>query len=216
MDVFLTDTEVRVLGCLLEKEMATPEYYPLSLNGLMNGCNQKSNRNPVVGYDESTVEEAVAGLKEKGLVRQSNVSRVPKFEQNFTVPNKLVNREAAVLSVLLLRGPQTVGEIRARTERLYKFAGLEEAEETVGSLADLGYVVRLPRQPGRKESRYMHLLAGEPQEEQEGAAPSATAILVRSRGVDERIVALTEEMAELRRELQEFKEAFVEFKSQFD
>jgi uncharacterized protein YceH (UPF0502 family) len=216
MDILLADTEVRVLGCLLEKEMATPEYYPLSLNGLMNACNQKSNRNPVAGYDEYTVEEAVAGLKEKGLVRQSNVSRVPKYEQNFTIPRKLVNREAAVLCVLLLRGPQTVGEIRGRTERLYKFAGLEETEETVGSLADLGYVVQLPRQPGRKESRYMHLLAGEPMVEQEGDTRPGPVTIVRSRGVDERIAALAEEVDELGRELQVLKQAFAEFKGQFD
>jgi uncharacterized protein YceH (UPF0502 family) len=216
MDIFLTDKEVRVLGCLLEKEMATPEYYPLSLNGLINACNQKSNRNPVVGYDESTVTEAVAGLKEKTLVRQSNVSRVPKFEQSFTVPRNLVNREAAALCVLLLRGPQTIGEIRGRTERLYKFAGLEEVEETVASLADLGYVVQLPRQPGRKESRYMHLLAGEPRKEREEDFPSGTETLVRSRGVDERAVALAAEIEELRRELQELKQAFIEFKDQFD
>ncbi len=216
MDIFLTDIEVRVLGCLLEKEMATPEYYPLSFNGLTNACNQKSNRKPVVAYDENTVEEALAGLKEKGLVRQSNVSRVPKYEQNFTIPRKLVNREAAVLCVLLLRGPQTVGEIRGRTERLYKFAGLEETEETMGSLADLGYVVQLPRQPGRKESRYMHLLAGEPMVEQESDTRPGPAIVVRSRVGDERITALAEEVDELRRELQELKQAFAEFKRQFE
>jgi uncharacterized protein YceH (UPF0502 family) len=144
------------------------------------------------------------------------VSRVPKYEQNFTIPRKLVNREAAVLGVLLLRGPQTVGEIRGRTERLYKFAGLEETEETVGSLVDLGYVVQLPRQPGRKESRYMHLLAGEPLVEQEDAARPGPATFVRSRGVDERIAALTKEVDELRRELQELKQTFAEFKGQFD
>jgi uncharacterized protein YceH (UPF0502 family) len=216
MDILISDTEVRVLGSLMEKEMATPDYYPLSLNGLMNACNQKSNRNPVVEYTEKTVEEALAGLKEKGLVRQSNVSRVPKFEQNFTIPHKLVNREAAVLGVLLLRGPQTVGEIRGRTERLYKFAGLEETEETMGSLADLGYVVQLPRQPGCKESRYMHLLAGEPMVEQEVDTPPGPVTVVRSRGGDERIAALAEEMDELRRELQELKQAFIEFKGQFD
>jgi len=216
MDILLTDTEVRVLGCLLEKEMATPEYYPLSLNGLINACNQKSNRNPVVEYDEQTVEEALSGLKEKGLVRQSNVSRVPKYEQNFTIPHKLVNREAAVLCVLLLRGPQTIGEIRGRTERLYKFAGLEETEETVGSLADLGYLVQLPRQPGRKESRHMHLLAGETMVEQVDDIPPGPATVVRSRGVDERIAALTEEVDELRRELQELKQVFAEFKGQFE
>lgn len=216
MDILIIDTEVRVLGCLMEKEITTPDYYPLSLNALTNACNQKSNRDPIVDYDEETVVRALEGLKEQQLTRQSNVSRVPKFEQNFTVSHKLVKREAAVLCVLLLRGPQTVGEIRGRTERLYRFAGLEEVEETLGSLADLGYVVRLPRQPGRKESRFMHLLSGEPEVEQEGAVPAGPAILVRSRGADERIVALTEEVSELRRELQELKQAFSDFKDQFD
>ena len=109
MDILIIDTEVRVLGCLMEKEIATPDYYPLSLNALTNACNQKSNRDPIVDYDEETVVRALEGLKEQQLTRQSNVSRVPKFEQSFTVSHKLVKREAAVLCVLLLRGPQTVG-----------------------------------------------------------------------------------------------------------
>jgi uncharacterized protein YceH (UPF0502 family) len=216
MDIILDATEVRVLGSLLEKEMATPDYYPLSLNSLTNACNQKSNRDPVVDYDETTVVRALDGLKEKGLARQSNVSRVPKYEQNFTGPNKLVTREAAILCVLLLRGPQTIGEIRGRTERLYKFAGLDEAEDAVDALVDLGYVVRLPRQPGRKEFRFAHLLAGEPALPDSDTLSRPEAATLEVRAVDDRIAALAEEMQELRGEVRELRQAFTDFKGQFD
>ena len=215
MDIQLDDIEVRVLGSLLEKEMATPDYYPLSLNGLTNACNQKSNRDPVVSYDESTVVRALDGLKEKQLALQSDASRVPKYEHNFTMARNLVNREAAVLAVLFLRGPQTVGEIRGRTDRLYKFTGLTEVEETLLSLADLGYVKKLPRQPGRKEHRYAHLLAGEPeQEESTVTRPEKATVLVRAE--NERIAALEDEVNVLRRDLEELQQVFAEFKQQFE
>ncbi|MCF6188412.1 MAG: YceH family protein, partial [Desulfobulbaceae bacterium] len=126
MNILLTDNEVRVLGCLMEKEMATPAYYPLSLNALTNACNQKSNRNPVVSYDEETVVEALNGLREQELARQSNVSRVPKYEQIFSQKFNLITREEAVICILLVRGPQTIGEIRNRSERLYAFQNLDE------------------------------------------------------------------------------------------
>jgi uncharacterized protein YceH (UPF0502 family) len=216
MDIHLDATEVRVLGSLLEKEMATPDYYPLSLNSLVSACNQKSNRDPVVDYDELTVVRALDSLREKGLVRQSNVSRVPKYEQNFTGPNKLVTREAAILCILLLRGPQTIGEIRGRTERLYKFAGLDETEDTLSSVVDLGYAIKLPRQPGRKEFRFAHLLAGEPVLPASETVPRQEAATLEVRAVDERIAALAEELQELRREVQELRQAFADFKGQFD
>jgi len=216
MDMDLNTTEVRVLGSLLEKEMATPDYYPLSLNSLVNACNQKSNREPVVDYDETTVVRALDSLKEKGLVRQSNVSRVPKYEQNFTGPNKLINREAAILCILLLRGPQTIGEIRGRTERLYKFSGLDEAEEAVNTLIDLGYVIKLSRQPGRKEFRFAHLLAGEPVPPASAHVPRPEAATIEVRAVDERIATLAEELQGLRREVQELRQAFADFKNQFE
>ena len=216
MDIRLNATEVRVLGSLLEKEMATPDYYPLSLNSLTSACNQKSNRDPVVDFDETTVVRALDSLKEKGLVRQSNISRVPKYEQNFTGPNKLVNREAAVLCILLLRGPQTIGEIRGRTERLYKFTGLNETEETVNALIDLGYAVKLPRQPGRKEFRFAHLLAGEPVMPESDTAPAPEPATLEVRAVDERITALADELQELRGEVRKLQQAFADFKGQFD
>ena len=216
MDILLDAVEVRVLGSLLEKEMATPDYYPLSLNSLVAACNQKSNRDPVVDYDETTVVRALDGLREKGLVRQSNISRVPKYEQNFTGPNKLVGREAAILCVMLLRGPQTIGEIRGRTERLYRFAGLDEVEDTLNALVDLGYVVKLPRQPGRKEFRFAHLLAGEPVVPASETHPRPEAATLEVRAVDERIAALAAELQELRQEVEELRQAFTDFKVQFD
>ena len=215
MDILISDTEVRVLGSLMEKEITTPDYYPLSLNALTNACNQKSNRDPVVVYDEKTVVRALNGLKEQQLARQSNVSRVPKYEQNFTRPRNLVDREAAILCVLLLRGPQTVGEIRGRTERLYKFAGLEEVEETLGSLEELGYIRKLPRQPGRKESRYAHLLAGEPETATIGLArPEPAALEVQAE--NDTKARLEEELAALRKDFEELKADFLDLKRQLE
>jgi len=150
----------RVLGALIEKEMTTPDYYPLSLNSLASACNQKSNRNPVVQYDEKTIVRALDELKSQQMVWQSDASRVPKYGENFVKLRKLLNREAAIISLLLVRGPQTVGELRGRSERLCPFTDLEQVQETLNGLLDLDFVIKLPRQAGRKESRYSHLLAG--------------------------------------------------------
>jgi len=217
MDIVLTDNEVRVLGCLMEKEMATPAYYPLSLNALTNACNQKSNRNPVVSYDEETVVEALNGLRERKLARQSNVSRVPKYEQIFSKKFNLITREEAFICILLVRGPQTIGEIRSRTERMYPFQDLDEIQETIHSLENMGELIsKLPRQPGRKESRYAHLLSGEPQETMTEAAPNPEAATVIVRKKNERIEELQEQVDNLRHELQALQLEFVAFKSQFD
>lgn len=215
--ILLTDSEVRVLGCLMEKEMATPDYYPLSLNSLSNACNQKSNRNPVVSYDEETVIHALNGLREQNLVRQSNVSRVAKYEQIFSQELNLLAREKATICILLLRGPQTIGEIRSRTERMYAFRGLDEVQETISSLEDMEELIkRLPRQPGRKESRYMHLLSGEPEETitENTSRPESKNVLIRKKteGMEE----LLEQIDELRQELQTLRLEFKNFKSQFD
>lgn len=211
MDILLTDDEVRVLGCLLEKEMATPDYYPLTLNALLNACNQKSNRDPVVSFDEETVVYALNGLRERNLIRQSNVSRVAKYEQIFAQNLKLVTREQAIICVLLLRGPQTVGEIRTRTERLYAFSSLDEVQISITNLEDMQLVSRLPRQPGRKESRYAHLLSGEPEEK------DATTIL-RTKAASEvdRTDELQQQIDELRREMQSLREELAIFRSQFE
>ena len=175
MDWQLDAAELRVLGALMEKEKTTPEYYPMSLNALVNACNQKSNRDPVVTYDEETVETALDGLRNKGLSsRISGGSRVPKHEHRFTERCNLGRREEAVLCVLMLRGPQTVGELRGRTERLYTFDDLESVENTLSRLAEIGFVKQLPRQAGYKEQRWAQLLAGDVEVAEEASAPEAS------------------------------------------
>src|SRR5947209_20061670 len=162
MDWQLDAAQVRVLGTLIEKEVTTPDYYPLSLNALVNACNQKSNREPVVAYDDDTVEVALEGLRNKGLSLRvtGRDSRVPKHEQRFTERFNLGRREAAIMCVLMLRGPQTPGELRGRTDRLYAFDDLEAVESTLTRLAEMEFVTRLPRQTGFKEPRSAHLLSG--------------------------------------------------------
>ncbi len=203
----LDAAEVRVLGSLLEKEIATPDYYPLSLNALVNACNQKSNRDPVVAYDEETVERALESLRAKGMAVRitGGDSRVPKHGQRFTEKWNLGRREAALLCVLMLRGPQTAGELRGRSERLYSFEDLEGVETTLNHLAELGLVTKLARQAGSRESRYAHLLAGEPEaaEEPQPAPPSP-----RAAASDDRIATLERELAELRREFEDFRRRF--------
>jgi hypothetical protein len=205
MDWQLDAAEARVLGSLLEKEIATPDYYPLSLNALVNACNQKSNREPVVSYDEGTVETALEGLRGKGLALRSigGDSRVPKHSQRFTEKFNLGRREAAVLCVLMLRGPQTVGELRGRTDRLYQFDDLEAVESTLNRLAEMEFVKKLPRQTGYKEQRWAQLLAGDV-EALEETAPTAE----RAPSDRERIAALEREVAELKRAFEEFRRSF--------
>src|SRR4051812_7096821 len=166
MDFELDAAEARVLGSLLEKEIATPEYYPLSLNALVNACNQKSNREPVVNFDEDTVEQALERLRDKGLTSRitGRDVRVPKYAHRLSETFNFGRREAAVMCVLMLRGPQTTGELRGRSERLYTFDDLEAVEATLNRLAEWQpepLVKKLPRQPGFKEGRYAHLLSGD-------------------------------------------------------
>lgn len=215
MEMILDEAEVRILGCLIEKEITTPEYYPLSLNALTNACSQKSNRNPVVSYGEAAVERGLEGLLEKGLVRRTHIagSRVPKYVH--TLPDRfdLSGQEIAVLCELLLRGPQTAGEIRARAERMCAFKNLEQVEETLEGLMehDPSLVTRPPREAGRKESRYMHLLSGGVERTHDLAVePEAPHAPVQGR-----IDIMEEEIAKLRSELEELKRAFAEFKAQF-
>jgi uncharacterized protein YceH (UPF0502 family) len=216
MDILLTDHEVRLLGCLIEKEMATPDYYPLTLNALVNACNQKSNRHPVVSFDEETVLYALNGLKESKMVRQSNISRVPKFEQIFSNELNLLPREKAIICILMLRGPQTPGEIRNRTERLYSFSSLDEVQETLSTLEDTGLVSKLPRQPGRKESRYSHLLSGKPEASFVDLPSHRETETVIVRKENDRSVELQEQIDSLRQELHDLKREFEKFKSQFE
>ena len=206
MDWQLDATEARVLGCLLEKEIATPEYYPLSLNALVNACNQKSNRDPVVSYDDDTVEAALESLRAKGLALRSTGrdSRVPKHGQRFTEKFNLGRREAAIICVLLLRGPQTPGELRGRTERLYTFDDLESVESTLNRLAEMGFVKQLPRQPGFKEQRWAHLLSGEVDVAEAPAPPAPE----RGPSDRDRIARLESELADLRRDFDNFRRRF--------
>src|ERR1035441_2380493 len=205
MGIQLDDAEARVLGALLEKEIATPDYYPLSLNALVSAFDKKPNREPVVSYDEDTVETALEGLRAKGLaVRMiGGDSRVPKHGQRFTEKFNLGRREAAVLCVLMLRGPQTVGELRGRSERLYQFEDLEGVESTLNRLVEMEYVKRLPRQTGYKEQRWAQLPAGDVEVAEE-AAPAAE----RGPSDRERITALEREVAELKRAFEEFRRSF--------
>jgi uncharacterized protein YceH (UPF0502 family) len=204
----LDAAQVRVLGALMEKEMATPEYYPLSLNALVNACNQKSNREPVVSYDEATVEDALAELRAKGMaLRISGESRVVKYGQRFTETFNLGRREAALMCVLLLRGAQTTGELRGRTQRLYDFEDLEGVETTLGKLAEMGFAKRLPRTAGSRESRWAHLMAGDvesyedPIEAIHEAHPSDPRL-------SDRVAALEDQLASLRRKLDDFLSRF--------
>ena len=206
MDVLLDAAEVRVLGALLEKEIATPEYYPLSLNALVNACNQKSNREPVVSYDEETVETALDSLRNKGLSMRitGRDSRVPKHEQRFTERFNLGRREVAIICILMLRGPQTPGELRGRTDRLYQFDDLESVESTLHKLVEIGFVKQLPRQLGYKEQRWAHLFSGDVDVE---AAP-ATAAIDRGPSDRDRIAALEHDLADLRAAFEDFRRRF--------
>jgi uncharacterized protein len=202
----LDASEVRVLGSLLEKEITTPDYYPLSLNALVNACNQKSNREPVVSYDEETVARALEELRAKGLAVRvtGGDNRVPKHGQRFTEKLNLGRREAAVLCVLMLRGPQTVGELRGHTDRLYTFDDLEGVESTLNHLSEQEMVMKLARQAGSREPRFAHLLAGEV----ETSEPLPPPPIPRGPAPEDRIAALEAELAALRREFDEFRKRF--------
>src|ERR1051325_2706137 len=171
MSTTLTENEVRVLGALIEKQITTPEYYPLTLNSLTAACNQKNNRNPVMSLSESEVERALDSLRDKNLayVFHGSTSRVPKYKHVAPEVLQLNPTELAVMCVLMLSGPQTVGEIRTRGSRLYDFKGMEEVDEALHGLSTREsdtLVVKLPRQAGQKDARFAHLLAGQPDVEE--------------------------------------------------
>jgi uncharacterized protein YceH (UPF0502 family) len=219
VDQILTQVEVRVLGSLIEKEITTPEYYPLTLNALTNACNQLSNRDPVVSFDDRTVARALESLREKKLAWMvTGVGRVPKYEHRLTEALQLAEQEIAVLCVLMLRGPQTIGEIRGRTGRLYEFKELEEVELTLQALmaSQPPLVFRLPRQPGTKESRYAHLLAGDVQVEEREVTHRLEPATIEVRQENEKLARLEEELAQVRGELEELKNQFLDFKKQFE
>lgn len=203
MALLLDASEVRVLGSLMEKEATTPEYYPLSLNALVNACNQKSNRDPVVSYDEDTVMDALDRLREKRLsLTITGNGRVHKYAQRISETWNLGRRESAVLCVLFLRGPQTLGEIKDRGERMHTFADLAETEAVLEKLAawpDGALVRKLPRQPGQKEQRYVHLLSGEPDVESYAEGSAAAPAPTRVEKLENDLTALRSEFDELKR-----------------
>lgn len=209
MDIILNEIEVRVLGSLMEKALSTPDYYPLSLNALTNACNQKSSRDPVSSYDESTVKAAADSLDQKGLLNQSNVGRVQKYEERFSQKFNFVPREAATMCVLLLRGPQTTGEIRSRTSRMCNFENLEAVLKTLQNLEDWGLVRRLARLPGRKEPRIAHLLGGDTNI---GESEDASTLSVAAQLSAERLEKLELAVESLQHEIEDLKKSFRAFK----
>jgi hypothetical protein len=211
VEIVLDEVEVRALGCLIEKEMATPEHYPLTLNSLTNACNQKSNRDPVSAYEEAAVERAAEGLREKGLATVLREGRTPKYMHSMVERFDLERPEVALLCELMLRGPQTAGELKGHAARLYGFKGIEEVEDVLKGLIEREqpFVIKLPRRPGRKEPRYMHLLAGEPEVSEGGQEP------MKVSDKDDRVLKLEEDVAALRDELDELRKAFNDLKAAF-
>ncbi len=219
MDVILNPEETRVLGSLIEKQITTPDYYPPTLNALMHACNQKSNRDPVVSYDETTVLRILDGLREKKLIRAVSMadSRVAKYRQIFTDTANLTDQELGILCVLMLRGFQTAGELRGRTDRLCSFSNLEEVEKTLQRMREKKegcWVTQLPRQPGFKESRWAHLLGGEISEETLNASTAVPPVLASTEVA--RMTQLEEEVRILQQEILTLKQQFNEFRKQFE
>jgi uncharacterized protein YceH (UPF0502 family) len=218
MELNLTENEVRVLGSLIEKDITTPEYYPLSLNALVNACNQKSNRDPVMQLGEDDVRVALEGLQEQrmaGPARGAD-SRVTKYEQRLQEVYNFTRPEIAVLCVLLLRGSQTPGELRGRAERLHRFEALDDVQSALQKLMQREPPLAkiLPRQPGTKESRYAHLFAGDVIAPEMPGPQGASSPRISTDG--DRITRLEEEVAEVRRELGEVKDQMERFRRQFE
>ena len=228
MDYLLDPVEVRVFGALIEKQVITPDYYPLTLNSLLAACNQKTSRNPVTDYSEIEVIAAIEGLREKGYVTQVNVagSRVEKFRHRIEEFAEFDSKEIAILCVLMLRGPQTTGELRQRSERLYPSVDLEEVEKTIKGLMEYDdpepVVAELPLEPGRKEKRYVHLFSDVPTNHTEAetvvAAPHASPSQIR-----EKLETLEQVVEELRdaqkvmiSEIESLKKELELFKQQFE
>lgn len=215
-NIVLSAVEARVLGSLIEKDITTPDYYPLSLNALVNACNQKNNRDPVMTLDEGSVRAALDSLQQKRLAgpTSSADSRVTKFEHRFQEVFNFTRGETAVLCVLLLRGLQTPGELRGRTERLHRFEDLTDVQSTLQRLMQRDPpLVKMPsRQPGTKESRYAHLLSGDV----EDTAPAPHFAASTSSWEDKRMAVLEEEVASLRREINDVKQQLASFRKQFE
>ncbi len=225
MNILLNEIECRALGSLIEKEIATPEYYPLSLNALVNACNQKSNRDPVMNLDEAAVGQALHSLDGQSLVRSVSASdsRVTKYEHRLQEAFNFYRHEIAILCVLLLRGPQTPGELRTRAERLHPFDDLSAVQSSLQHLMkrEPPLVKVLPRQPGTKESRYAHLLSGdvesfEPKAEAEAGAGANSVGEERVAHLEKEAAALRSEIAALQKDLSDLKQQFAQFRKQFE
>jgi uncharacterized protein len=218
VNILLNEVECRVLGSLIEKEITTPEYYPLSLNALVNACNQKSNRDPAMNLDEAAVRQALHSLDGQSLVRSVSASdsRVTKYEHRLQEAFNFYRHEIAILCVLLLRGPQTPGELRTRTERMHSFDDLSAVQSSLLHLMkrEPPLVKVLPRQPGTKESRYAHLLSGDVESFDVKPMAEASAATVSADG--ERIAHLQEEIALLHKEIADLKQQFAQFREQFE
>ena len=217
MNIFLSDVEARVLGCLVEKEITTPEYYPLSLNALVHACNQKSNRDPLMNLEEDAVRQALRTLSEQALTRSaSGDSRVAKYEHRLADTFNFTRPETAILCELLLRGPQTPGELRSRAERMHPFEDLSVVQSTLKHLMERNppLVKLLPRQPGNKEARYAHLLSGDVEVGE--APPVKTVAISNSSPENARMTELEAEIASLQKEIADLKNQFAEFRKQFE
>jgi len=221
MQKLLNEVEVRVLGSLVEKQITTPEYYPLTLNALTNACNQKSNRDPVVSFNETMVTQALESLRERNLayVFYGSTSRVPKYKHMMPEVLHLDQREVALLCVLMLRGPQTVGELKERAGRLAEFSSLSEVEEALSSLSakeSEPLVVKLPRQSGQKEARYAHLLAGDISPNYVTEEASSENRAAEPRAGTGRLATLEAEVEGLKAEVAELRQRLEDFIKQFD
>jgi uncharacterized protein len=218
VNIVLNEMEARVLGALLEKEITTPDYYPLSLNSLVNACNQKSNRDPVMNLDEGSVRDALRTLHDNSLARSVSAadSRVTKYEHRLQEAFNFDRREAALFCELLLRGPQTSGELRTRAERMHQFDDLSEAQSALQRLMNREppLVKVLARLPGTKESRYVHLLSGDAKPVSSTAEREFPTALEREK--TDGFSRLSSEMAELRRDMADLKQQFAAFRKQFE
>jgi uncharacterized protein len=218
--IVLSDVEARVLGCLVEKEITTPEYYPLSLNALVHACNQKSNRDPLMNLEEDLVRGALRALGEQMLARSaSGDSRVAKYEHRLADTFNFTRPEAAVLCELLLRGPQTPGELRSRAERMHPFEDLSVVHSTLKHLMEREppLVKLLPRQAGMKEARYAHLLSGDVETpETQQVQPNRDRTISNDIGKADRVTHLENEVADLQKEIADLKRQFAEFRKQFE
>jgi len=219
MEIILNDVETRVLGSLVEKDVTTPDYYPLSLNALVNACNQKNNRDPVTSLDEDAVRQALTTLQEKRLAgpTSSADSRVTKYEHRLQEAFNFTRGETAILCVLLLRGPQTPGELRGRTERMHRFEDLTEVQSTLQRLMqrDPPLARVLARQPGTKEARYKHLSAGDVEDAADVTRPESP-VAAESNSATGRLIRLENEVADLRKDVADLREQFASFRKQFE